>query len=57
MDFNLILIYSNLYNFIQQYDIILYESDCLPLIDNGVGAQMDRAPAPVVPSGKTLEHK
>ena len=57
MDFNLILIYSNIYQFIQQYDIILYVSDCLPLFDNGVGAQMDRAPAPVVPSGKTLERK
>ena len=57
MDFNLILIYSNLYQFIQQYDIILYVSDCLPLIENGVGAQMGRGPAPADPSGKTLERK
>ena len=55
MDFNLILIYNNLYQFIQQYDMILYGSDCLPLIANGVGAQMGRASAPVFPSGKILE--
>ena len=35
--------------------MILYGSDCLPLIANGVGAQMGRASAPVFPSGKILE--